>query len=147
MAWNEIYVAGLSEKEKERFSSEVELLRSIDDDHFIKYYSSVRPEGGEGDYHYADCEQRDAQQVGFPLRVNRSYVKGKQLTMEAIKRWSVQILEGLQVSAHAESPHYSPRPQVFKHFHRRKDVQDHDRRSGSLEAAVGRHTDVYRRDP
>ena len=30
----------LSEKEKERFSSEVELLRSIDDDHFIKYYSS-----------------------------------------------------------------------------------------------------------
>lgn len=40
VAWNEIYVAGLSEKEKERFSSEVELLRSIDDDHFIKYYSS-----------------------------------------------------------------------------------------------------------
>lgn len=40
VAWNEIYVAGLSEKEKDRFSSEVELLRSIDDDHFIKYYSS-----------------------------------------------------------------------------------------------------------
>ena len=40
VAWNEIYVSELSEKEKDRFSSEVELLRSIEDDHFIKYYSS-----------------------------------------------------------------------------------------------------------
>ena len=40
VAWNEIYVSELSEKEKDRFSSEVELLRSNEDDHFIKYYSS-----------------------------------------------------------------------------------------------------------
>ena len=40
VAWNEIYVSELSEKEKDLFSSEVELLRSIEDDHFIKYYSS-----------------------------------------------------------------------------------------------------------
>lgn len=40
VAWNEIYVSELSEKEKDRFSSEVELLRSIEDEHFIKYYSS-----------------------------------------------------------------------------------------------------------
>ena len=40
VAWNEICVSELSEKEKDRFSSEVELLRSIEDDHFIKYYSS-----------------------------------------------------------------------------------------------------------
>lgn len=40
VAWNEIYVSELSEKEKDRFSSEVELRRSIEDDHFIKYYSS-----------------------------------------------------------------------------------------------------------
>ena len=38
VAWNEIYVSELSEKEKDRFSSEVELLRSIEDDHFIKYH-------------------------------------------------------------------------------------------------------------
>lgn len=30
----------LSEKEKERFASEVEILRSIDHPNFIRYYSS-----------------------------------------------------------------------------------------------------------
>ena len=40
MAWNEILVSGLAEKEKERFASEVEMLRFLNNDHFIKYYSS-----------------------------------------------------------------------------------------------------------
>ena len=40
VAWNEICVSKLSEKEKTRFASEVELLRSINNPHFIRYYSS-----------------------------------------------------------------------------------------------------------
>ena len=40
VAWNEIVVTGLPEKEKQRFVSEVELLRYLDNAHFIKYYSS-----------------------------------------------------------------------------------------------------------
>ena len=40
MAWNEILVSSLPEKEKERFASEVEMLRFLNNDHFIKYYSS-----------------------------------------------------------------------------------------------------------
>lgn len=40
VAWNEILVSGLPEKEKERFTSEVEMLKLLDNDHFIKYYSS-----------------------------------------------------------------------------------------------------------
>lgn len=40
VAWNEIYVPNLPEKEKERFASEVEMLRYCENEHFIKYYSS-----------------------------------------------------------------------------------------------------------
>lgn len=40
MAWNEIVVSGLPQKEKERFASEVELLRFLHNEHFIEYYSS-----------------------------------------------------------------------------------------------------------
>ena len=40
VAWNEIFVTGLPQKEIDRFASEVELLRNISNDHFIKYYSS-----------------------------------------------------------------------------------------------------------
>ena len=40
MAWNEIFVSGLPQKEKERFASEVELLRFLHNEHFIEYYSS-----------------------------------------------------------------------------------------------------------
>lgn len=40
VAWNEIFVAGLPQKEKDRFASEVELLRFLQNEHFIKYYSS-----------------------------------------------------------------------------------------------------------
>lgn len=40
VAWNEIVVTGLPDKEKDRFVSEVELLRYLDNAHFIKYYSS-----------------------------------------------------------------------------------------------------------
>lgn len=40
VAWNEIFVSGLPQKEKERFASEVELLRLLHNEHFIEYYSS-----------------------------------------------------------------------------------------------------------
>ena len=40
VAWNDILVTGLPQKEIDRLASEVELLRDLSNDHIIKYYSS-----------------------------------------------------------------------------------------------------------
>lgn len=96
MAWNEIIVSGLPEKEKERFASEVELLRFLKNEHFIKYYSSWYDEKQDKIILITQIVTSGTLNKWARKRwLTCSYVKGKQLSMEVIKRWSLQILEAL----------------------------------------------------
>lgn len=96
MAWNEIIVSGLPEKEKERFASEVELLRFLKNEHFIKYYSSWYDEKQDKIILITQIVTSGTLNKWVRKRwLTCSYVKGKQLSMEVIKRWSLQILEAL----------------------------------------------------
>ena len=96
MAWNEIIVSGLPEKEKERFASEVELLRVLKNEHFIKYYSSWYDEKQDKIILITQIVTSGTLNKWARKRwLTCSYVKGKQLSMEVIKRWSLQILEAL----------------------------------------------------
>ena len=105
VAWSDISLKGVTREEESQFINEVELLRSVNNEHIIHYYDSWYDEEKNRIVIITQC-MPSGTILEFALLFLRSicrYIKNKVVSMEAIKKWSRQILEGLAY-LHSQDP-------------------------------------------
>lgn len=95
----------VTREEESQLHNEVELLRSVNNEHIIHYYDSWYDEEKNRIVIITQC-MPSGTILEFALLFLRSicrYIKNKVVSMEAIKKWSLQILEGLAY-LHSQDP-------------------------------------------
>ena len=105
VAGSDISLKGVTREEESQFINEVELLRSVNNEHIIHYYDSWYDEEKNRIVIITQC-MPSGTILEFALLFLRSicrYIKNKVVSMEAIKKWSLQILEGLAY-LHSQDP-------------------------------------------
>ena len=94
MAWSDVSTEGATPEEMQQFSNEVEILRAVDSEYIIHYYDS-----------WVDKEKEKVVIITqyMPSGTILKYIRNKNVSIHAIKKWAVQILKGLNY-LHSRDP-------------------------------------------
>ena len=105
VAWSDISLQDVTSEEEKQFINEVDLLRSVNNEHIIHYYDSWYDKENNRIVIITQCMPSGTilEFVFVSLWSARRYIKNKDVSIEAIKKWSVQILEGLAY-LHSQDP-------------------------------------------